>query len=272
MAGTAEVAAVQHKVNEVQGVMQDNVNVMIDNMAKTEVLEDKSASLADQAATFKKTAKSTRQHFLWQLIQQRLVLAGIGALFLIILVIMIASNSGGGDGDGGTSGSGGEMASSDEADLQPKPSISSAAANSTALGDGNGTVGAVGVAAVADVVNATLIVAANSTLNATLLVVNDNATATSSSGVVATANATGNSTDRPASGGSMAPPSMPTTSTASQLGSQRESSPGGLVTIGLLAGLGSLGFFGWAVLTRQGPAGSIPASRFGEVTLARPAA
>ena len=100
--GTQSIDAVQAKVNAVTGVMQQNVNVMLENIDKGQVLEDKSSALADQARTFHKSAKQTRKHFWWQLCKQRLFLAGIFVACIIFLIIIVASTgafNGGGGGD-----------------------------------------------------------------------------------------------------------------------------------------------------------------------------
>ena len=133
---SSNIDAVQARVNEVQGVMQDNVQVMVANVDKTQVLEDKSAALADQAKTFHKTARQTRKHFWWQLCQQRLVIAGLCGVVLLILIIVIAANAGGGGGgDGGGGGS--------SADSVSQGSSSGATQPSAAVGHMNATAGAI---------------------------------------------------------------------------------------------------------------------------------
>lgn len=101
----ASVESVQARVDDVTNVMQQNVTIMVDNIDKTSVLEDKSKNLANQASAFHKTAKSTRKHFWWQLCKQRLVLAGCFILAIAMIVILITANTGGGGGGGGDGGS-----------------------------------------------------------------------------------------------------------------------------------------------------------------------
>jgi len=49
--GSVKIKQVQRQVDDVKQVMQENVEVMLSNIDKTEVLENKSAELAAQAKT-----------------------------------------------------------------------------------------------------------------------------------------------------------------------------------------------------------------------------
>jgi hypothetical protein len=56
---------------------QQNVEVMLQNIDKTEVLENKSAQLADQAKTFHKTARATKRHMCKQNAKMNLIIGCI---------------------------------------------------------------------------------------------------------------------------------------------------------------------------------------------------
>jgi len=60
------VAMVTDKVNEVKGIMNDNIQVLIENHAKVEHLENQSEQLMQQASMFKKGATSLKRFYLWQ--------------------------------------------------------------------------------------------------------------------------------------------------------------------------------------------------------------
>ena len=77
MEANATLASVQQRVDGVAAVMHDNVNVMVENLDKSSVLEDKSSALAAQAKAFHSTARSTRKHFWWKLCKERLVVVGL---------------------------------------------------------------------------------------------------------------------------------------------------------------------------------------------------
>merc|ERR1719420_1851840 len=100
-----KVHEVQQRVDAVKGIMQENVEVMLQNIDKTEVLENKSAALADQAKTFHRTARATKRHMCKQNAKMNLIIACICILLLIIILVpvisYIAPMAGGGGGGGG---------------------------------------------------------------------------------------------------------------------------------------------------------------------------
>lgn len=61
-----KVAAVQDKVSEVKGLMEQNIQVLLENQDRVEVLENKSAALAEQANVFKKGTRALKRFYLWQ--------------------------------------------------------------------------------------------------------------------------------------------------------------------------------------------------------------
>ena len=63
-----------HAVFYLRQCRQENVEVMLANIDKTEVLENKSAALADQAKTFHKTARATRKHMCRQNAKMNLII------------------------------------------------------------------------------------------------------------------------------------------------------------------------------------------------------
>jgi t-SNARE complex subunit (syntaxin) len=67
---------------------QENVEVMLANIDKTEVLENKSAELANQAKAFHKTARATKRHMCRQNAKMNILIACI--CLVVIIVILIA--------------------------------------------------------------------------------------------------------------------------------------------------------------------------------------
>jgi len=103
-----KVNEVQRQVDEVKGVMQQNVEVMLANIDKTEVLENKSAELANQAKTFHRTARATKRHMCKQNAKMNIIIACICVGVLIAILVPVLSyvvpltNKGGGGGGGGS--------------------------------------------------------------------------------------------------------------------------------------------------------------------------
>merc|ERR550537_1580321 len=92
MGGSSKVIEVQRQVDAVKGVMQENVEVMLANIDKTEVLENKSAELVANAKTFHKTARATKQHMCRQNAKMNLIIACICVAVLIAIIVPIVVN------------------------------------------------------------------------------------------------------------------------------------------------------------------------------------
>ena len=106
--GDDRMRVVQEQVDGVKGVMQQNVNQMLENMDRTQHLETTTQELASTAKSFHKTAVKARRHFWLQNLKFK---AAVGGALLIGLIIILAASgafngSGGDDGDGGGGGGG----------------------------------------------------------------------------------------------------------------------------------------------------------------------
>ena len=73
---------------------QENVEVMLANIDKTEVLENKSAALADQAKTFHKTARATRKHMCMQNAKMNVLIGCICLTVLLVIILSVGGNMG----------------------------------------------------------------------------------------------------------------------------------------------------------------------------------
>lgn len=60
------LAMVTDKVNEVKGIMNGNIELLLENQVKVESLENKSANLLDQSKAFKKATTKIKRFYLWQ--------------------------------------------------------------------------------------------------------------------------------------------------------------------------------------------------------------
>jgi len=119
----SKVVQVQAQVDAVKGVMQENVEVMLANIDKTEVLENKSAELANQAKTFHKTARATKRHMCRQNAKMNVIICCIiVAIVLALTMSFIPWGSFGGDGGGG-GGGGGRGSVSPSSNPLPSPSL-----------------------------------------------------------------------------------------------------------------------------------------------------
>lgn len=63
---TDKVSRVQERVDDVKGIMNQNIQILLENHDKAEVLENKSAHLAEQANLFRKAGRNLKRFYLWQ--------------------------------------------------------------------------------------------------------------------------------------------------------------------------------------------------------------
>eukprot|EP00967_Tisochrysis_lutea_P152692 scaffold299746_cov35-Tisochrysis_lutea.AAC.1 len=111
--GGPSIEAVQAQVNDVRVVMQENVDVMLANIDKTEVLENKSSQLASQAKSFQKSSRQVKKHMCRQNAKMNLLIAAVCVIVLLAILIPVISSAsqatssgGGGSGGGGSAGGG----------------------------------------------------------------------------------------------------------------------------------------------------------------------
>lgn len=98
-AGGDQVQQVQQQIDRVRGVMQDNVNVMLENIEKGSNLEARSSDLATQAQQFRRTARATSRLMWWQNFKIKLIIGGSCTLAVVIISLIIAGQCGAFDGD-----------------------------------------------------------------------------------------------------------------------------------------------------------------------------
>ena len=104
---SGKIKEVQMQVDGVKAVMQENVEVMLSNLEKTEVLEDKASNLAAQAKTFHKSARETKRHMCRQNAKMNLISALVCIIVLLIIIVPTAISVGG-SAAAVTGGGGGE--------------------------------------------------------------------------------------------------------------------------------------------------------------------
>ncbi|GAX74087.1 hypothetical protein CEUSTIGMA_g1537.t1 [Chlamydomonas eustigma] len=83
----SKVVNVTKKVEEVKGVMTDNIDKMLQRGEKLELLTDKTENLMSEADRFQRTAKTIKRMFWWQNCKVKLIVAG--AVLLVALVIFL---------------------------------------------------------------------------------------------------------------------------------------------------------------------------------------
>lgn len=91
--GSEKVRQVQKQVGEVMGVMQNNIEKVIDRGERLEDLQDKSDNLADTATDFNMRAKRLQRKMWWKNMRMKLCVGFF--IFLVILIIVLSVTLGG---------------------------------------------------------------------------------------------------------------------------------------------------------------------------------
>eukprot|EP00742_Colponemidia_sp_Colp-10_P015458 GILJ01017645.1.p3 GENE.GILJ01017645.1~~GILJ01017645.1.p3 ORF type:complete len:222 (-),score=29.67 GILJ01017645.1:1338-2003(-) len=84
-----KLATVQQKVDEVVGVMQDNIHKVLANTAALEVLEDQTTALATTAAKFQRDSRRVRVRAYWDKIKMRMLGGAVATVALGAVVVPI---------------------------------------------------------------------------------------------------------------------------------------------------------------------------------------
>ncbi|XP_019181477.1 PREDICTED: putative vesicle-associated membrane protein 726 [Ipomoea nil] len=84
-----KLAKVKAQVNEVKGVMMENIEKVLDRGDKIELLVDKTENLRSQAQDFKKQGTKIKQKMWYENAKIKLVVAGIIALLILIIFLAI---------------------------------------------------------------------------------------------------------------------------------------------------------------------------------------
>lgn len=86
--GSEKVRQVQKQVGEVMGVMQNNIEKVVDRGERLEDLQDKSDNLADTATDFNMRARRLQKKMWWKNMRMKLCVGFF--IFLVILIIILS--------------------------------------------------------------------------------------------------------------------------------------------------------------------------------------
>ena len=86
MASQQRTQKIQNEVNEVVGIMQDNIEKVMERGEKIEVLQDKTDDLQNSATKFKKGANRVRKAMWWKDMKLKLIIVVV----IIVIVLAIA--------------------------------------------------------------------------------------------------------------------------------------------------------------------------------------
>eukprot|EP00201_Polytomella_parva_P018925 CAMPEP_0175071712 /NCGR_PEP_ID=MMETSP0052_2-20121109/19406_1 /TAXON_ID=51329 ORGANISM="Polytomella parva, Strain SAG 63-3" /NCGR_SAMPLE_ID=MMETSP0052_2 /ASSEMBLY_ACC=CAM_ASM_000194 /LENGTH=137 /DNA_ID=CAMNT_0016338935 /DNA_START=270 /DNA_END=683 /DNA_ORIENTATION=+ len=90
----SKVASVQQKVNEVKGIMTENIEKVLARGEKLELLTDKTENLVFEADRFQRTGKALKRKMWWQNCKMKLVIA-MAVILLAVVIFLLVCFSGG---------------------------------------------------------------------------------------------------------------------------------------------------------------------------------
>ncbi|TPX64895.1 hypothetical protein SpCBS45565_g05545 [Spizellomyces sp. 'palustris'] len=90
---SGKTAQVQDQVNEVVGIMQDNINKVVQRGEQLDTLQDKTEDLQNSSLQFKRGANRVRKQMWWKDMKMKLILGGVIAAILIIIIVSVISST-----------------------------------------------------------------------------------------------------------------------------------------------------------------------------------
>ncbi|KAF9378159.1 hypothetical protein CPB97_009739 [Podila verticillata] len=84
---SAKTAQLQQQVNDVVGIMQQNIDSVRDRGEKLDSLQNKTTDLEQGAVQFRKGASGVRRQMYWKNMKMRLLIA-LGVIILLVIIIV----------------------------------------------------------------------------------------------------------------------------------------------------------------------------------------
>jgi len=90
----SKMVSVQRKVDEVKGIMMQNVEQVLVRGERLDVLVDRTDDLRDQAAKFQRQGTQLRKKMWWQNFRMQIIVVGV-VLLLVVVIFLLACFTGG---------------------------------------------------------------------------------------------------------------------------------------------------------------------------------
>jgi vesicle-associated membrane protein 4 len=75
------------EVDQVKGVMSDNINQAMNNLESTEVLNEKASEMKAQSNMFNKQAKTAKNQMWWKNMKLNIIIAAVVLLIIAYIVL-----------------------------------------------------------------------------------------------------------------------------------------------------------------------------------------
>lgn len=92
--GGDKISTLQSQVEDVKGVMTQNIERVLERGQRLEELMDKTTELEASAATFKKTSRSVRHKMWWKNTRWTIILVVVAILVVAIIIVIILFSTG----------------------------------------------------------------------------------------------------------------------------------------------------------------------------------
>ncbi|TPX34105.1 hypothetical protein SeMB42_g07378 [Synchytrium endobioticum] len=88
---SSKTAQVQNQVDEVVGIMQNNIEKVMQRGERLESLQNKTDDLQQGALQFKKGATKVRRQMWWKDLKLKIIIAAVVIVILIIIIVPIVN-------------------------------------------------------------------------------------------------------------------------------------------------------------------------------------
>ncbi|EGF80467.1 hypothetical protein BATDEDRAFT_88630 [Batrachochytrium dendrobatidis JAM81] len=85
---------VQQQVDEVVGIMQDNIHKVMQRGEQLDTLQNKTEDLQNSSLQFKRGANRVRKEMWWKDMKLKLIIGGVVAIVLVIIIVAAVKGSG----------------------------------------------------------------------------------------------------------------------------------------------------------------------------------
>ncbi|KAI8823169.1 synaptobrevin [Fimicolochytrium jonesii] len=86
---SSKTGQVQNQVDEVVGIMQDNINKVMQRGEQLDTLQNKTDDLQNSSLQFKRGANRVRKQMWWKDMKMKLIIGGVIAAIIIIIVVTV---------------------------------------------------------------------------------------------------------------------------------------------------------------------------------------
>ncbi|KAJ3038613.1 SNAP receptor, synaptobrevin [Rhizophlyctis rosea] len=94
-----KTAAVQQQVDEVVGIMQENIHKVMARGEQLDTLNNKTEDLQQSSMQFRRGANRVRKQMWWKDVKMKLILAAIVSVIIIIIIVSVVQHNKNHDSD-----------------------------------------------------------------------------------------------------------------------------------------------------------------------------